>query len=78
MGESSTTYLFAKPSFWTGYGSSVDLFGVMFEFNSSLTPEQADWLALRADWLAVGQDIRRAMSEISAVHPELEAVQKRN
>ena len=69
--------MFARPSFWTGYGSCIDLFGVMFEFNSSLTAEQADWLALRADWLAVGQDIRRAMSEFRAAHPDLETVQTR-
>ncbi len=75
MGESPTNYLFAKPSFWTGYASSVDMFGVMFELNSSLTPEQADWLALRADWLAVGQDIRRAMSDFRAAHPDLDALQ---
>lgn len=77
MGESPANFMFAKPSFWTGYGSSVDLFGVMFELNSSLTPEQADWLALRADWLAVGQDIRQAMSEFRAAHPGPETVLER-
>lgn len=76
MGESPTTFLFASPNFWAGYGSSIDIFGGMFEFNRSLTPEQADWLAMHADWLAVGQDIRHAMSEFKAEHPELEALQE--
>ena len=78
MGESPTNFLFASPNFWTGFGSSIDMFGVMFEFNRSLTPEQADWLAQQSDWLAVGHDISHAMSEFGAEHPELEALRERN
>ncbi len=51
-----TFALFARPSFWGGFGQLLDLGNTMFEFNQSLTGEQADYFALKGDWLAIGQD----------------------
>ena len=53
---SPTFGLFARPSFWGGFGQLLDFGNTMFEFNRSLTGEQADYFALKGDWLAVGQD----------------------
>lgn len=60
-----TSLLYAQPSFLEGCARALDLWGTMTEFNESLNPEQADYLALRADWLSVGNDIRRAMRAFS-------------
>lgn len=61
-----TDFLLAMPSFFSGYGSAVDFMDTFLEFNQSLTPEQADALALRQDWLVVGDDLRRAMRVFEA------------
>ena len=60
---SYATLLFANPSFLDGFGRCLDLAGVSAEFNSSLTPAQADALALRSDWFAVGADLWSAVNE---------------
>jgi hypothetical protein len=54
-------FLFAEPSFWEGASRVVDLANALNVYNESLTPEQADALAMWADWSAVGDDIRRAI-----------------
>jgi hypothetical protein len=56
--------LFASPSFWVGFGQSLDVGNTMFEYNQSLSPKQADSLALRGDWRAVGNDFRAVLEEI--------------
>jgi len=56
--------LFASPSFWAGFGQLLDVGNTMFEYNQSLSPEQADRLALRGDWRAVGNDFRAVFDEI--------------
>jgi hypothetical protein len=58
-----TSYLFARPSFWAGTASLFDFGNTLFEYNISLTPEQANIFALRADWRAVGEDLRHAIKE---------------
>ena len=58
-----TSFLFARPSFWAGPASLFDFGNALFEYNISLTPEQANFLALRADWRAVGDDLRHAIKE---------------
>ena len=35
------------------------------EFNRSLSPAQADRIALEQDWLVVGNDLRRALRQFS-------------
>lgn len=57
-------FLFARGSFLEGVGRALDIGGTMADFNSSLTPAQADYLALRMDWQVVGDDLRRAMGQV--------------
>ncbi len=57
-------FLFARPSFWQGFGSVLDLGGTWFEFNRSLNEEQADHLAMLMDWRMVGNHIQGAADQI--------------
>jgi hypothetical protein len=68
---SQSTFLFAMPSFWDGMSRSVDIGDTMTEFNSSLTPVQADSLAIWNDWRMVGGAILDAMNQFVAEHPEM-------
>lgn len=52
-----TMILYARPSFLEGMARVLDFGGTLNEYNSSLSEEQADCLALNADWMAVGQDL---------------------
>jgi len=55
MGD--TTFLFAMPSFLEGLARTIDLGATLDEYNQSITPEQADLIAIRNDWEMVGKDI---------------------
>lgn len=57
------TFLFARPSFLEGIGRLVDFGGALDQYNTSLTPEQADIIAMRMDWEAVGEDLRHAIEQ---------------
>ena len=57
-------FLFARSSFLRGVASVLDIGGTLTEFNQSLTPEQADEIAMRMDWEAVGHDLRSAMAQV--------------
>lgn len=59
---SHSTLLFATPSFWDGFARALDAGGVLTEFNTSLTPGQADRAAARSDWSAVGADLWAALA----------------
>lgn len=56
MGDKST-FLFARPSFIEGVGRVLDLGATMQEYNTSLTTEQADAIAMSADWAAINEDM---------------------
>ena len=58
-------FLFATPTFTSGMGAVLDLGGTMAMFNASLTPEEADTLALANDWFMVGQDLRYAIARFT-------------
>ena len=66
-------FLFAQPSWTSGAGRVLDLWGVFEEFNDSPATEIADGRALFADWRMVGEDIMRA-SRIEDADPEQESV----
>lgn len=53
-----TDFLVARPSFWSGMGRLLDLWGKYDEYNVSETPDQADQRALYSDWRITGQDLR--------------------
>lgn len=46
-------------SLWAGVAA-------LFEHHAFLTPQQADYLALKADWEAVGGDLWYAIRELQA------------
>jgi len=55
-----TDFLFARPSVLEGIGRNVDLFGVLNDYNSSPSGEEADKIAIESDWLAVYGDMHAA------------------
>ena len=55
MGD--TSFLFANPSFIEGIARIIDLGSTLSEYNSVMTPEQADFIAIRNDWEIIGEDI---------------------
>lgn len=54
-------FLIGKPSFLSGASRTLDLRGVFDDYNYSLTPEQADQIALFLDWYMTGQDLQSAI-----------------
>ena len=61
MNDSS--FLYARPSFAEGLSRVLDFAGTVNEYNRSITPEQADYLAMFGDWQFIGMDIARALDE---------------
>ena len=57
--------LFARPSFFEGVSRVIDIGNTMSEYNSSLTPAQADVLALRSDLNALRNDLAHARQILS-------------
>lgn len=53
-------FLFINPSVLYGAARTLDLFSVFDDYNVSLTPAQADWLALQNDSLKVYKDFWKA------------------
>lgn len=66
MNTECTYFLFARPSFLGGVAALVDFGNTLFVYNESVTPEQADYFAVKSDWVAVGNDLRRAIRELEA------------
>jgi hypothetical protein len=62
-------FLFAQPSFLSGAGRLIDLWGQFDDYNRSDAPAEADAKAIAADWFVVGQDIRDAVEQR---HSEIE------
>ena len=56
----STDFLFARPSFWSGFGRLLDLWGKYDDYNTSRSTDEADMRALYSDWRITGQDVRDA------------------
>jgi hypothetical protein len=55
--RTSTDSLFARPSFWSGFGRLLDLWGKYDDYNTSRSTEEADMRALYSDWRITGQDV---------------------
>jgi hypothetical protein len=56
-------FLFALPGFFTGMGSAIDIGSTLMEYNASLSPNEADYIALCCDWNAVGVAMSEAVQE---------------
>jgi hypothetical protein len=54
-------FLYAQPSFGSGFARVFDLWGRFDEYNTSPNTEEADSAALASDWIIVGQDICDAL-----------------
>jgi hypothetical protein len=71
MGDYTSDFLFAQPSFLTGIARIFDFSGSINLYNFSQTPEQADLRAIQNDWAMVGQDLNTALIEYGKqTHPE--------
>ena len=64
MGDSD--YLFARPSFWGGAASVLDIAGTLVEFNRTEGDAAADLRAIQADWNALKSDFLKAMEPYEA------------
>ena len=63
MSRAISYFLFARPSFWSGFGQLLDFGDTRTEYNDSGDPELADYFAIKADWHATGGDFRMVMSK---------------
>lgn len=62
-----TGFLYARPSLIEGISRLIDFGNTLQVYNSSLSPEQADFLALSSDWYVIGDDLKLAMDKYSYV-----------
>jgi len=53
-------FLFADPSFLSGFGTVLDVGGTLNMYNGSASEEEADNRALASDWAVIGKHLRRA------------------
>jgi hypothetical protein len=66
MNRLRTDFLFARPSFLSGFARVLDLFGLFDSYNDSPSPLSADGRAIYADWRVVGLDIQEAAGQFEA------------
>ena len=66
----STDFLFAKPSFFGGMASTLDVGATLTVYNESQSPAEADAKALASDWQMVGEDLKGAISDFEKSHGE--------
>jgi hypothetical protein len=59
-------FLYADPSFLSGFGRTLDLHGLYDAYNISATPLEADARALAADWIVTGQDLQDTIDEFQS------------
>jgi hypothetical protein len=62
MGRYSN-FLYADPSFTEGMARILDFGDTLTEYNRSLSPEQADAIALNSDWRAVIEDLAKVLGK---------------
>lgn len=55
-----TGFLFAAPSFLTGFATVMDIGGSLLMYNVSRSGAEADKRAIASDWAIVGSDILNA------------------
>lgn len=59
-----TCFLFASPSFISGWAAMLDFAGALNVYNESRNGQEADARALASDWAVVGNDIQKAANEL--------------
>jgi hypothetical protein len=66
-----TTFLVVEPSYLSGMGRIIDLWGGFDQYAFSSSNEEADLRAIYADWRLIGQDVRDVCRR-EAVRQQLE------
>jgi len=59
-----TSYLFNMPGFLLGVASVIDIGGTLHKYNESISPNEADTMALSSDVIAIGKDMREAINTL--------------
>jgi hypothetical protein len=72
--NNDSMFLFARPSFLEGMARVVDIGGTLNVYNTSLTPDQADRLALLSDIAALRKDLVQAVARLQSENAEAETV----
>ncbi|MEH1777066.1 hypothetical protein [Nostoc sp.] len=67
-----SSYLYARPSLIEGVARMVDFGNRLQVYNTSLSSEQADYLALLSDWVVVGNDLKKAMAEFKEAESQID------
>ncbi len=57
----TTDYLFPRTNSLIGAGSVFNLAGNYFQFNYSLSAEEADYKAIESDWGVIGVDLEETV-----------------
>ncbi len=69
-----TGLLYSQPSMLEGFARVLDIGGTFDVYNDSLSPAEADRLALLSDWYAVAADLHRATqayaSQVESTPPD--------
>ena len=58
-----TDFLFARPSFGSGFARAVDLGGTFDAYNTSASDAEADERAIASDWIIVGKNLGEALEQ---------------
>jgi hypothetical protein len=67
-----SSFLYARPSFAEGAARLIDFGNTLQEYNTALSANQADCLAMKADWRVVGDDLRIVISRFSELEPQVD------
>jgi hypothetical protein len=59
-----TCFLFADPSFISGWAAMLDFAGTLNVYNESRNGQEADYRALASDWAIVGKDLKAAADKL--------------
>jgi len=61
--ETHTDFLFPAPHVLYGIARLIDLGAQLDLYNESLSPAEADYLALYSDWMSIGKDFKSVILE---------------
>jgi len=61
---SKTDFLFAQPSFLSGFARSLDICGTFDAYNRSADESSADLRAISSDWQVLGRDMKEAIKSV--------------
>ena len=73
-------FLYARPSFLSGWARVIDVAASFDSYNESRTPQLADSVALYLDWRAVGEELLAALAQVqdaSSKNSGQEAIEER-